>query len=344
MNLEDVYIDIKNIIDDVDFSLLWDGFVPLKFAIYNADECFFDGMYIDKTDAFIANTAILHNNEYIAIWNIMGVPDLEILASKIIHEMFHGFQMENNESRFPDELESLVEYSYTNINLSMKLEENKLIEKLLMRFDEAVYERFKAHRKYRLLNFKYEYEYESAIEQIEGSATYVELNALKQISKTKYQLKMKEILGEIRTPINYVPIRIVSYSIGALLFELIKKYNLFDFECFSDEALPVSLLGDALAYKGELPFSPVVQEIIRDYNSETESIIKRALLTNKPVLDGEYDLLGVNVYDARYYNNYIVSRYFIMYMNEGNQSELYGDFVLEMNADGKISRAYEIIE
>ena len=34
--------------------------------------------------------------------------DLDILASKIIHEMFHAYQMECGESRFLEEVEALL--------------------------------------------------------------------------------------------------------------------------------------------------------------------------------------------------------------------------------------------
>lgn len=57
-SLESLYNKIKDTISKVDFSLLWEGFEPLKFALYNDTECFFDGHYIEKTADFCANTAI----------------------------------------------------------------------------------------------------------------------------------------------------------------------------------------------------------------------------------------------------------------------------------------------
>ena len=342
MNLEEVYYGTGKIIDTVDFSLLWDGFTPLRFAVYNEEECFFDGKFIPKTEAFMANTAIMYKGEYIAIWNVIEEIDLEVLASKMIHEMFHAYQMNNKESRFPNELEALVKYNYSVENLSVKMEENRLISKLMENFNEADFESLLSLRKYRLLNYEYEYRYESAVEQIEGSAEYVELNALKQISEERYNLKIAGMLRRICDPKNCFPIRILSYSIGGLIFELLKKNNLLSFESFSHEAVTTSFLENALEYNGELPFSSEIKALIEDYNSATDQIIQQALLTNECVLDGEYELLGVNIYNARYYNGYIVSTYFVMFMRDGSESVLYGNFVIKLNAKNKIIKVYKI--
>lgn len=61
-----------------------------------------------KTEEFLANTAICYQGRLIAIWCLSEEMDLDILASKIIHEMFHAYQMECGESRFPEEVEALL--------------------------------------------------------------------------------------------------------------------------------------------------------------------------------------------------------------------------------------------
>ena len=50
MNLALIYQEIEKRVSKVDFSALWKGFVPLKFAVYTDIECYFDGHYIDKTE------------------------------------------------------------------------------------------------------------------------------------------------------------------------------------------------------------------------------------------------------------------------------------------------------
>lgn len=131
MDIEKIYNQVQEYLNKINFEALWLNFRPLKFALYNQNECFFNGRYIDKTDQFIANTSILFQDEYIAIWNLQEDIPIEILVSKIVHEMFHGFQMKNNEMRWANELEALVKYKYSDENLSIKLKENRLLNELL---------------------------------------------------------------------------------------------------------------------------------------------------------------------------------------------------------------------
>ena len=54
--------------------------------------------------------------------------------------MFHGFQMMNHDSRFPDELDALYNYKYEEDNLNLKLTENQLLCRLSIRFEKALFE------------------------------------------------------------------------------------------------------------------------------------------------------------------------------------------------------------
>ncbi|HIT07654.1 MAG TPA: hypothetical protein IAB55_01030 [Candidatus Merdivicinus faecavium] len=57
MDLASIYREIAKRVEKADFSALWKGFSPLKFAVYTDADCFFDGGYIPKTDAFCATPA-----------------------------------------------------------------------------------------------------------------------------------------------------------------------------------------------------------------------------------------------------------------------------------------------
>ena len=50
---------------------------------------------------------------------------------------------------------------------------------------------------------------------------------------------------------------------------------------------------------------------------------------NELVNNEETNLLGVNVYNAICYNNYIISTYFVMFGEENNPKVEYGNFVIE---------------
>lgn len=340
MNLQELYFQIKNNIDSIDFSLLWSGFSPLKFALYDEHSCFFDGKYIDKTDDFVANTSIFFRGEYIAIWQVNQAINAEILTSKIIHEMFHAFQNLNGESRFPNEMDSLLHYRYSEINLSIKAAENRLLAHLMEQFDPDIFQRFLRLRNYRRQHFSYELNYEAAIEQIEGSATYVELASLKQLSPIKYQQRISKILSSLRDESQLFPIRIFSYEIGAVLFLLAKEQNLSPFENFSSEPFPLTLLRNVTETE-IAPLNSIVQQQYHSFKEESNEIIRHALELNHCICDKESKLLGINVYDARYEKPHIISRYFVMYEDEDSTHTVNGNFVIELSQNQSIKRIYQ---
>lgn len=281
----------------------------------------------------------VHNNgEYIAIWNVIEEMDDMILTSKIIHEMFHAFQMQNGESRFPNEFEALKRYQYTAENLAIKWEENKLISKLVQEFQEEEFEKLLALRKYRSLHFEYEYRYEAAIEQIEGTANYVELNALKQLSEEKYKNSLHELQQEIQRCDCMIPIRVISYPVGALCFQILKENKITYFEKFTKEPTMVSILADTEPYQGAMPKDEAFQTVVASYYEETEKIIQKALTEGQLIDQGEFELRGLNVYNARYTGRYFVSTYFVAYGKDGKEQLAYGDFVIQTNENGNITR------
>lgn len=337
-NLEELYKVVKSYLEKVDFSLLWKGFKPLKFALYNDETVFFDGKYVEKTSEFIANTAIEYKGEMIGIWNVMEDIDPIVLASKMIHEMFHGFQRMNNETRFPDELDALYNYQYSDENLSIKLEENKLLVKLLDNYNVDDFNKLLGLRSYRADKFKYQYKYESLIEQIEGSANNVELNALKQLSNDLYLEKLNSLKNSIVEKSNFLPIRVLCYDIGAMLLEVLKRNNLTFNEGFSKDSFSMDLIKDVKAVKADTEFS--FQEEIKKYFDRAEEIINNAIDKNDVVVEGSYNILGVNVYNAIFYNGYIISIYFLMYGNQEAPNIEYGNFVIESKGDKILTKVY----
>ena len=340
MDLQNLYNQVKQYIDSVDFATLWDGFAPLKFALYNSNACFFNGEYIPKTDAFLANTAISYNGEMIAIWMVSEETDPRILASKIIHEMYHGYQHLMQESRFPDELDALYHYQYSDENLSLKLKEQHMIAELLTNFDAEQWNKILQIRKYRSNRFPYEYRYEACIEQIEGAAEYVELNALKQLSDTLYREKRNALLQRITAKENLLPIRIVCYDVGALLLLLMHENGIAYDSGFSDIPFSESLIADTKEYDGEICLT--MGKSIRDYYNRADAIITNALSKNDVVSDGTHDILGVNVYNAVYHRNYIITRYCAMYGDREAPTVAYGDFLIETRECKKMTKLYRI--
>ena len=44
MNLDELYSRVSETISSLDFGRIWPGFQPLKFALYDDEKCFYDGM------------------------------------------------------------------------------------------------------------------------------------------------------------------------------------------------------------------------------------------------------------------------------------------------------------
>lgn len=340
MDLERLYYEVKNYIDEVDFSKLWRGFEPLKFALYTDKECFFDGAYIEKTDEFLANTSILYNGEWIAIWQVQEPMNPIVLTSKIIHEMFHGFQRIHNESRFFDDLDALYNYKYEEGNLSLKLKENHLLYHLSTQFDEEMFEQLLQIRKYRFNSFHYAYHYESCIEQIEGTANYVELHCLKQLSAELFEKKLSAMKERIIAPNNLLPVRVICYDIGALLLYVMAENTIAFEEGFSSVTFAEAMISDVVGKEYISEYS--VKDLLDSYNARAGEIIRKAIEKIELVTDTPCELFGVNVYDAIFYQNHIISRYFVMFGSEDNKQIEYGDFVIETNAYKKVTKIYRI--
>lgn len=342
MELSELYNEVLSYVNKVDLNKLWPNFRLLKFALYNDKECFFNGKYIEKTNEFLGNTSIKYEDEYIAIWNVMGEIDSRILASKMIHEMFHGFQNENKESRFPDEIKAVYQYKYTNENLSLKLKENELIITLLENFNQELFSDLLRLRKYRSVNFPVEFIYETKIEQIEGTANYIELMVLNEIDSKLYLNKIDEMRHSIVEPNRFFPIRIISYNIGALLIKILKDNNISFNQGFDHLTISAELIQN-FPILDEIENNYDINEYIHNYYAKGYKVIKENIKDNNIVMEGNEDLLGFNVYNAFYQNNYIISRYFVMYGVKENPTILYGDFVIETKVEGKVNKIYRII-
>ena len=230
MDLEKLYAQVKETVSSLDFGRIWPGFEPLKFALYDNEKCFFDGRYVEKTDAFCANTSISYEGEQIAIWMVQDELDISVLASKMVHEMFHGFQQIKGWDCWPMELEALYRYRYDAENLSLKLRENELLLALLNGPDEAALREALAHRKLRSIRFPYEFAYESKVEEIEGTANYVEWQVLKQLDEGNAAAMAEEMRAVTTKPERLFPIRIPCYFTGALMIHALRGAGLYRFD------------------------------------------------------------------------------------------------------------------
>lgn len=343
MNLEMQYIQVNEAISSLDFGRIWPGFKPLKFALYDDEKCFFDGHYIEKTDAFCANTSIVYEGEQIAIWMVQQELDNSVLTSKIVHEMFHGYQSTKGWNCRANELEALYHYQYDTENLSFKLRENELLLALLNRFDNSALSELLALRKLRSMKYPYEFSYESKVEEIEGTANYVEWQALKQLDEIRANALIEQMRAVMTKPEYLFPIRISSYFTGALMINALRGAGVYRFEA-ADRPTILSVIKDIEPSDGLFPEKEAVlgsvTSAVEAFHQETDSIIRSALEKGLVVLNGPLELTGVNVYNARCLRGFITSTYFVMYRDGKEDKMLQGNFVIKMQDEKIIAAVY----
>ena len=335
MKLELPYRSAEEAIRGLDLARIWPGFAPLKFALFDEKRCFFDGRYIEKTDDFCANTAISYQGETIAIWRVEGELSLPVLVSKLVHEMFHGFQRLQGWDCWADELEAL----------SLKLRENALLCALLAGHRAGNYRELLSHRRRRWEQYPYETGYESRVEEIEGSAAYVEWMVLQQLDAARAKDFTARMCSSVTDPKALLPIRISCYDTGALLFHAMAAAG---DDPFTPAARPAILTVQKSvppsdgAFPGKAVCMQAAADAINAYQQTSAAMVRAALDKHAVALEGPAELLGLNIYDARRVGNALTSRYFLTVRQAGAEKTLYGDFVIQMLDERTIGRVYRM--
>lgn len=343
MDLKKLYDQVAEAISLLDFERIWPGFAPLRFALYDDEACCFDGAYIEKTGDFCANTSILYKGEQIAIWKVEGAPGLSVLAAKIVHEMFHGYQAQQAWNCWANEMEALYRYRYDAGNLSLKLRENELLVSLLDRFDDAACQELLALRRLRSKRHPYEYSYESKVEEIEGTATYVELQVLRQLDARAAAAMQARMCAAVTKPEALFPVRISCYDTGALMIHALTCAGLYSFQ-IAERPAACAALKNVRPSDGNFPGKDALLQrasnAVDAFHRDTEAIIRAALAQNEVVAEGPLELACVNLYDARCYRGYTTSRYFLQYRDAEGEKTRFGNFVLRMEDERNILRVY----
>ena len=75
---------------------------------------------------------------------------------------------------------------------------------------------------------------------------------------------------------------------------------------------------------------------------QAANIIRKAVEKHELVMETPCDILALNVYDAVFCDDHIISRYFVMFGSEENPRLEYGDFVVETRDYKKATKIYRI--
>src|SRR5699024_5542371 len=121
-----------------------------------------------------------------AIWHMdYADEDDDVMAANLAHEMFHCFQKEMGESRYPDDL-ALLAYPADEHHFQMKFAENQLLAQAVRSKGRTALEQFVQLRRERETHIGADFQQELLVETIEGSAECIGMKALRQLDEEKY--------------------------------------------------------------------------------------------------------------------------------------------------------------
>jgi len=333
MDIKATYNHVKKAIGGLDFNQLWPGFKAYNFALYDQEKVILNHREIPIDDRFIGNTAIEFEGELIAIWQLNEDLNIDLLVTKMIHEMFHAFQNESKDPRFPNEMQAITQYQYNLEQLNVKLAEHKQIVSLIGDFDKDMFEELLRYRYHRKTHWPYEYAYESQIEVIEGMAQFVELKALKILNKDLYDQSLKRIMTRIVNPTKFFPIRIISYDVGTLLLVLMTENDLkTPYHLDTQKTLLDDYISDDLRHQISLEMDKYMRQAYEADKEMIQKVLNQTLKNQEPIDEGPMVVKALNIYNARYYKGYVMSQYFIIIEEKGL---MYGDYLFDF--DGKLT-------
>lgn len=279
---------VSDALERVPFDGIWHGFARMPFALYTSElVCLSDGV-IPWDERFRGNTAISFGDSYLAIWDVehdkarTDDAELLVLASCLVHEMFHAFQMQRGETRFPQDLVTL-DYPWDAVNFSQKLAENRLLVAGVRTEDTeqkrealAGVLRIRSERQRRIGPIMLDAERLS--ETAEGMAEYAGLRALRTLSAEQMSRNLSQHLDCLENPGEMLfDIRRISYSSGAMLLWLAAGAGVDFFHDVGTENRPVSALI-------EQKLSSVQASVPADLQS-VESAMHKALAARRVQLD-----------------------------------------------------------
>lgn len=335
-----LYDEIKIRLQKIDFHQIWSGFHEYPFALYDSREIYLNGNVIPWNQHFIGCTTIRYEGVQIAIWDLdtPTVSDYDVLTSMLVHEMFHAFQMEQGEERFPQDLVTL-RYPCTNENQVLKYQETKALIKAA-RAEQAQQKRTCLADFCRLRNKRYEslLEYarcEGMTETAEGMAEYAGMSALEMLSTLKFLQKKEEYLTLLERQIAlYFDIRRISYYTGAILMltakdaeinlsHSLKNCQMTTFELLANQIITNQIPETDAAYQVSEKERKQIDAALKELTAEKKAKIEQFQVSaGQEWVNQEYVITGYDPMNMIRYEDYVLSTHFIQLTVARGQEKL----------------------
>jgi len=204
--LKQIYGKVNGLLERLDYDSIWKGFSRKKLFLYQKDWVCSENKMFPWIEEFVGNSTIFWENEQVAIWKIEEETDVNdenemlYLAANLVHEMFHAFQMERKEERFPNDLKRLVcqekgeDWYFENRSNLL------LAEAVNMVFEQGNHTRRQKVLLDRCMQIRLEHacmnpelvEQLEYLETAEGMAEYAGCMALKQLSTDLFEHRIRE--------------------------------------------------------------------------------------------------------------------------------------------------------
>ena len=339
----ELYHKISQILDGLDFDSLWNGFHRYDFALYDQKGVILKNKYFPHNNRFVGNTAIKFNGKYTAIWNISDYDgeDIEELASNIVHEMFHAFQQEKNEERFPNDL-VMLDYPNNVVNYQIKWDENNCLAKIFQTDDmvqkKRLFTQFISMREKRASIIGNIILQEYLTETAEGMAEYVGTKALQQISLDKYNARVAKYCQALQTlDIDLFNIRRISYYSGALFALAAEELNHpVGHEVRKTTTTFFELLASNFSQvEFDCTYNEEVSSLFDAYVKTKQNKIDSYLSEHKERVTGDFVICGYDPMNMTKNSNLILCEHFVK-LKDNSTSEiiqLFHPVLLEMKPD-----------
>lgn len=326
-----LYHLVAETLERVNFPALFPSFHAFPFALYSQNTVYLPEGEIPYDNRFLGNTAIEFEGGFLAIWNVEEPQkeNVTALASSLVHEMFHAFQRERGEQRYPYDLIGL-DYPRTTEVLTAKAAEYALLREAFHETDvfkkRETLLRFMAWRKHRQGWMGDIVLQEFLTETAEGMAEYVSLKALVELSEPLYRATTERHLKSLSLDApTALDMRRLAYASGSLFLLALDGAGLsFAHEVGEEKRTVFELVSEKVAPKAPpAPQSGIAEtanEKVRTYECNIEEKFNQFKTLAVEKTEGKFFICGYDPMNMVKQNGKVLCSHFIMLKNAGGET------------------------